>query len=148
MPSNTARADRPDQSLSPRLARHFRTARVVLVAQSLLLFVAAALQPWIVHSMLAHPHPDMASIQSAFGPRSTSRYLYAAAVVIAAVYVGLAVASIVPVMAMHKRTAWTWLTAVLASVAAFALACMPFGIYVVWVLLQPGVRSAMEPIRT
>jgi len=133
-----ARSERPEDLLPPAVARHYRAARLVLGAQALLLLGSTALQPWAVQWMLAGPYADVYRIDSTFGP-GPETYLYAGAVLIAVLYAGLAIASIVPVTAMHKRRRWTWIGAMLASMAALMLACMPLGIYVIWVLLKPSV---------
>jgi hypothetical protein len=72
-----------------------------------------------------------------------SAWLWFGAVVIGCLYLTIAVVTLTATWRMRERSRWGWHLAMAAGLSGFTLACMPFGLYAVWVLANPAVRGAM-----
>lgn len=135
-------ATRPDDSLSEKLRSRFRAGRMVLFGQAMLILAYAASLPYQVSMLLSRPN-SLFRASSDLGREFMSASLSLGAVVIGCLYVALAILTLTAAWKMRERSRWGWHLAMTAGISGFTLACMPFGLYAVWVLSNPAVRDAM-----
>lgn len=117
---------------------------MLLVGQAVLLLAHAAYLPFAVPTMLEHP--DSRFRVSDVTREFMSAWLWFGAVLIGGMYLTAAIMTLTAAWKMGKRSKWGWQLTIAAGLGGFTVACMPFGLFAVWVLSDPAVRRAMEPI--